>query len=309
MSTDPKPIPKSARFVLGGAAGITATFICHPIDVVKNRMQMSAIGQRKKEFKSSFHAVRGIVGNEGLAALYYGVSAGVFRQATYSTTRLGVYQFLVESFQNADGTISFPLRTFCGMTAGIAGAFVGTPADVVLIRMTSDGRLPPEKRRNYRNVVDALVRISKEEGFLALWTGVVPTIGRAMVVNATLLATYSEFKSKLLETKLVNDNIFCHLWASLGAGFIACITSLPVDIAKTRIQNMRVIDGKPEYKNMVDAMMQTVKKEGFFALWKGFTPYFAKAAHSILMLIFMEQFTKAYRRYWLRDTSGKGSGF
>ena len=30
--------------------------------------------------------------------------------------------------------------------------------------MTSDGRLPPEQRRNYKNVFDALIRISREEG-------------------------------------------------------------------------------------------------------------------------------------------------
>lgn len=30
-----------------------------------------------------------------------------------------------------------------GMAAGGAGAFIGTPAEVALVRMTSDGRLPP----------------------------------------------------------------------------------------------------------------------------------------------------------------------
>lgn len=45
-----------------------------------------------------------------------------------------------------------------GMAAGAAGAFVGNPAEVALIRMTADGRLPPEKRRNYTNVFDALGR-------------------------------------------------------------------------------------------------------------------------------------------------------
>lgn len=45
-----------------------------------------------------------------------------------------------------------------GVIAGAIGAFVGTPAEVALIRMTADGRLPPEKRRNYKNVIDALIR-------------------------------------------------------------------------------------------------------------------------------------------------------
>lgn len=41
----------------------------------------------------------------------------------------------------ADGTPpNFLMKALIGMTAGATGAFVGTPAEVALIRMTSDGR-------------------------------------------------------------------------------------------------------------------------------------------------------------------------
>lgn len=55
--------------------------------------------------------------------------------------------------------------------AGATGAFVGTPAEVALVRMTADGRLPPDQRRNYSNVFNALLRISREEGITTLWRG------------------------------------------------------------------------------------------------------------------------------------------
>ena len=55
------------------------------------------------------------------------------------------------------------------MTAGGVGAFIGTPAELALIRMTSDGRLPVNERRNYSSVFNALIRIQREEGTLALW--------------------------------------------------------------------------------------------------------------------------------------------
>lgn len=88
------------------------------------------------------------------------------------------------------------------MCAGVVGAFVGTPAEVALIRMTADGRLPVAERRNYKNVVEALLRITKEEGILTLWRGAVPTMGRAMVVNAAQLASYSQAKQYLLSTSM-----------------------------------------------------------------------------------------------------------
>ena len=77
------------------------------------------------------------------------------------------------------------------MSAGASGAFVGTPAEVALIRMTSDGNLPADQRRNYKSVFDALIRIFREEGITALWRGAIPTMGRAMVVNAAQLTSYS----------------------------------------------------------------------------------------------------------------------
>lgn len=89
-----------------------------------------------------------------------------------------------------------------GMFAGMCGAFVGTPAEVALVRMTADGRLPAEERRNYKSVVDALTRITKQEGVINLWRGAIPTMGRSMVVNGAQLASYSQAKEFLLKTGL-----------------------------------------------------------------------------------------------------------
>ena len=48
-----------------------------------------------------------------------------------------------------------------------------------------------------------------------------------------------------------HDGIFLHFCASMISGLVTTTASMPVDIAKTRIQNMKVIDGKPEYKGAV----------------------------------------------------------
>ena len=66
--------------------------------------------------------------------------------------------------------------------------------------MTSDGNLPADQRRNYKNVFDALFRIFREEGLLTMWRGAIPTMGRAMVVNAAQLASYSQAKQLILQT-------------------------------------------------------------------------------------------------------------
>jgi solute carrier family 25 oxoglutarate transporter 11 len=54
-------------------------------------------------------------------------------------------------------------------------------------------------------------------------------------------------------------------------------------------------------------LFRVVRNEGFFALWKGFTPYYARLGpHTVLTFIFLEQANQAYKKYVLKDFSGGG---
>lgn len=196
-----------------------------------------------------------------------------------------------------------------GIVAGATGAFVGTPAEVSLIRMTADGRLPLAERRNYTSVFNALARIAREEGLFTLWRGTIPTMGRAMVVNAAQLASYSQAKQYLVAKCKFTEGISLHFVASMISGLITTIASMPVDIAKTRIQNMKIsADGRPEYRGTIDVLAKVIRQEGLFALWKGFTPYYCRLGpHTVLTFIFLEQMNSYYNRYVL-GTTGGGSG-
>lgn len=288
---------------------MAATCFVQPLDLVKNRMQVMKVSEGQAR-PSSASVLMNVVRNEGLFTLYNGLSAGLLRQATYTTTRLGIYTWLFETFSSTDGTPpGFFMKAGLGMSAGATGAFVGTPAEVALIRMTSDGNLPLDQRRNYKSVFDALIRIFKEEGLTALWRGAIPTMGRAMVVNAAQLASYSQAKQGILQTGYVKDGIFCHFLASMFSGLVTTAASMPVDIAKTRIQNQKYINGKPEYKGALDVVVKVARKEGITALWKGFTPYYFRLGpHTVLTFIFLEQMNKQYKIRVLGIKDAKGGG-
>lgn len=147
-------------------------------------------------------------------------------------------------------------------------------------------------------------------------------MGRAMVVNAAQLSSYSQAKQLILQTGYlkdgknfetftlyVKDGVFCHFLASMFSGLVTTIASMPVDIAKTRIQNMKIIDGKPEYKGAIDVMLKVIKYEGVSALWKGFTPYYFRLGpHTVLTFIFLEQMNKWYKVLILGQKDAKGGG-
>ena len=65
-----------------------ATCFVQPLDLVKNRMQVMKVSSGAQK-PSSASVLLGVVRNEGVFTLYNGLSAGLLRQATYTTTRLG----------------------------------------------------------------------------------------------------------------------------------------------------------------------------------------------------------------------------
>jgi len=305
----PTTIPIYVKLAFGASAGMGATCFVQPLDLVKNRMQVMKVAPGAQK-PSSASVLMGVVRNEGLFTLYNGLSAGLLRQFLYTGSRLGIYTTLFDNFSGKDGSPpSFFVKAGIGMVAGCCGAFVGCPAEVALIRMTSDGNLPADQRRNYKSAFDALFRIAREEGVTTLWRGCIPTMGRAMVVNAAQLASYSQAKQAILQTGYVNDGIFCHFLASMFSGLVTTAASMPVDIAKTRIQNMKIVDGKPEYRGAVDVITKVAKNEGFFSLWKGFTPYYFRLGpHTVLTFIFLEQMNRMYKVAVLGQKDAKGGG-
>lgn len=153
------------------------------------------------------------------------------------------------------------------------------------------------EQRGYKNVFDALKRITAEEGVASLWRGCSPTVIRAMVVNAAQLATYSHTKFLLLSHNIFSDPASkpLHFTASLIGGFACTAASMPVDIAKTRIQTMKVINGVPEYRGMIDVLLKVVQREGVFALWKGFTPCFLRIGpHTIINFVLLEALNNSF---------------
>ncbi|CAG9788909.1 unnamed protein product [Diatraea saccharalis] len=281
-----RTIPNGLKFVFGGLAGMGATCFVQPLDLIKTRMQLSGGG------KSSFTVASEIIAREGFGSLYTGLSAGLLRQATYTTARLGIYSYLFETYQRSNNNVApnFGMKMALGVLAGGTAALIGTPAEVALIRMTADGRLPVEQRRNYKNVVDAIVRIVKEEGVLKLWRGATPTVARAMVVNAAQLGTYSQAREMFVA--YVPDGIPLHFCASMLSGLVTTIASMPVDIIKTKIQNAA------KGQSQMSVVSNLLKTEGVFALWKGFLPYYARLGpHTVLTFIILEQLNAAYLRY------------
>ena len=166
------------------------------------------------------------------------------------------------------------------MGAGAIGAAVGNPADLAMVRMQADGRLPPELRRNYRHGGEALMRVVREEGVLALWRGCGPTVNRAMIVTASQMAVYDKTKATILREGKphgLRDGLMVQTGASFVAGVVAALTSNPIDLAKSRLMSMKPdAEGRMPYAGTLDCIVKTVRHEGVGAVYKGLIPTTAR---------------------------------
>lgn len=306
-------------FAEGGIASIVAGCSTHPLDLIKVRMQLqgeSAPIQTNLRPALAFQTSTtvnapplrvGVIGvgsrlirEEGMRALFSGVSATVLRQTLYSTTRMGLYDILKGKWTDPE-TKTMPLtkKIGAGAIAGAIGAAVGNPADVAMVRMQADGRLPLAERRNYKSVLDAITQMIRGEGVTSLWRGSSLTINRAMLVTSSQLASYDSVKETILEKGLLEDGLGTHVLASFAAGFVASVASNPVDVIKTRVMNMKVEAGvAPPYKGAVDCALKTVKAEGIMALYKGFVPTVSRQApFTVVLFVTLEQVRKLFKDY------------
>ncbi|EPS72906.1 hypothetical protein M569_01849 [Genlisea aurea] len=297
-------------FVEGGVASIVAGCSTHPLDLLKVRLQLQGEAIHTLRPALAFHSHHihlppprlglvsvgfNILRQEGLAGLFSGVSATVLRQALYSTTRMGLYQVLKDKWTDPDThTMSLQRKILAGLLSGGVGAAVGNPADVAMIRMQADGRLPASQRRNYKSAVDAIHQIVKSEGLSGLWRGSSLTVNRAMLVTASQLASYDHFKETIVGKDLMKEGVGSQVAASFGAGFVAAVVSNPVDVIKTRVMNMR----ENSYVGAVDCAMKTMKTEGLSALYKGFIPTISRQGpFTVVLFLTLEQVRKLLHNF------------
>lgn len=268
-------------FINGGAAGMVATTVIQPIDMVKVRLQLAGEGVKTGPKPTPLSVTREIIAAGKVMDLYTGLSAGLLRQAVYTTARIGIFDTFMKSLTvratEKGKKIGFAERAVAGLSAGGLAAMIGNPADLALIRMQSDGLKPLAERKHYKSVIDALSSIAKSEGVGALWAGAAPTVVRAMALNFGQLAFFSEAKQQLKDTSL--SPRAQTLTASAVAGFFASFFSLPFDFVKTRLQKQtRGADGTLPYKGMVDCFKKVAKEEGMLRFYRGFSTYYVRIA-------------------------------
>ncbi|XP_065119192.1 mitochondrial dicarboxylate carrier [Paramisgurnus dabryanus] len=271
---------RMSRWYFGGIASCGAACCTHPLDLIKVHLQT----QQEVKLRMTGMAMQ-VVRSDGVMALYNGLSASLCRQITYSMTRFAIYETVRDKLSSRNqGPMPFYQKILLAAFGGLTGGFVGTPADMVNVRMQNDVKLPPKLRRNYAHALDGLIRVWKEEGVRKLFSGASMASSRGVLVTVGQLSCYDQAKQLVLGTGVMTDNIFTHFLASFIAGGCATVLCQPIDVVKTRLMN-----SKGEYRGVIHCLTDTAKL-GPEAFYKGLVPAGIRLIpHTVLTFIFLEQ--------------------
>lgn len=260
--------------------------VCHPLDTIKVRMQLSRRASRIPGSKRRGFLQTGIeiARKETPLGLYKGLGAVMTGIIPKMAIRFTSYEQYKQLMAGESGTISGGANFLAGLAAGVTEAvFVVTPMEVVKIRLQAQhhSMADPLDVPKYRNAAHACYTVIREEGFGALWRGVSLTALRQGTNQAANFTAYTELKDRLQKSR---SDPLAPLpgWQTAGIGLISGavgpFTNAPIDTIKTRLQRSPAEPGQTALGRITAIGGQMYKQEGIRAFWMGITPRVMRVA-------------------------------
>eukprot|EP00518_Triparma_eleuthera_P016030 CAMPEP_0197547628 /NCGR_PEP_ID=MMETSP1320-20131121/1942_1 /TAXON_ID=91990 /ORGANISM="Bolidomonas sp., Strain RCC2347" /LENGTH=323 /DNA_ID=CAMNT_0043107471 /DNA_START=157 /DNA_END=1125 /DNA_ORIENTATION=- len=286
----------------GLLAGCTSTFLLYPLELIKVRLQVNESykggGVGSKQFRTELRTIMNLSGGRGfmkLRGLYNGLGPSLVGNGVSWGGYFYVYEN-VKSRMAVDKELSSV--DYIGAAAVSGATMVMLTNPIWLIKTRIQLQLPTAGEANYTGVFDAATRIVKDEGFFALYKGVVPAlmlVSHGMVqfgVYENLKKAFPSYaalkKSTDKQVSVVERLVDSSGYLAFGAlsKMIASTVTYPVQVVKSRLQQRQdaafeiVKDAGGEaggeikrvrrnYTTVLGTVTRIMRKEGVAGFFKG----------------------------------------
>lgn len=273
------------HLVGGVSGGVISTLVLHPLDLLKIRFAVDdgKAAANRPHYNGLGHAFTSIFKQEGVKGLYKGVTPNVAGAGTSWGFYFLFYNTAKTSMQGGDTKMQLTpgMHMLAAAEAGILTLAMTNPIWVVKTRLclqygndlagAGGGiRTTSNSQAGYKGMIDALARITKEEGVRGLYKGFVPGIWGVshgaiqFMAYEELKNTWSQYKNQPIDTKLGTSE---YLFFAALSKLFAAVTTYPYQVVRARLQ-----DQQSRYSGAIDCVRQTVRNEGLFGFYKGLKP-------------------------------------
>ena len=281
-----KPASAAVNLIAGGGAGMMEAMICHPLDTIKVRMQLSRSARRPGAKRKGFVVTgRDIMAKESFLALYKGLGAVLSGIVPKMAIRFTSYEWYKQMLANEKGVVTSGGTFIAGLGAGVTEAVaVVCPMEVVKIRMQGQyhSLSDPLDVPKYRSAPHALLTILREEGVGAIYRGVALTAVRQGSNQAVNFTAYTELKELLqkAQPQYEGKNLPGYQTTVIGliSGAMGPFSNAPIDTIKTRLQKTPAEPGQTAFGRVTLIAKDMFRQEGARAFYKGITPRVMRVA-------------------------------
>ncbi len=182
------------RLLAGAFAGICSVVTTYPLDIIRTRL---SIKSEQHINRTIISCGKDIIAKEGgIRALYRGLSPTVSGIAPYVALNFTVYEGLKAFMEAKQIPLDVEKKLFCG---GVSGAIAQTftyPFDVIRRRMQMTNS--PESTFKYSGSFDAVYQIIRNEGFKALFKGMLPNYIKVIPAISISFVTFEFVRKKMI---------------------------------------------------------------------------------------------------------------
>ncbi|XP_035232854.1 ADP/ATP translocase 3-like isoform X1 [Stegodyphus dumicola] len=162
-----------------------------------------------------------------------------------------------------------------GVAAAVSKTAVAPIERVKLLLQVQHASKQITVDQQYKGMIDAFVRIPKEQGFLSYWRGNLANVIRYFPTQALNFAFKDKYKQVFLGGVDKRTQFWRYFLGNLASGGAAGATSLcfvyPLDFARTRLAaDIGKAASDREFKGLGNCLVKIFKSDGLYGLYRGF---------------------------------------
>jgi solute carrier family 25 protein 33/36 len=242
---------------------------------------------------------------EGPRALFKGLGpnlVGVIPARSINFYTYGNGKRIIGEYLNIDKDSPW-VHLSAGAVAGVVTSTATNPIWMVKTRLQLDKNMAIESgsiaKRRYKNSIDCIRQVLRDEGIRGLYKGM--SASYLGVVESTMhWMLYEQIKRALVkrEERIALSRRPKNWWdhtvdwtgkfgAAGFAKFVAAVVSYPHEVARTRLRQAPLADGRPKYTGLVQCFKLVFKEEGMLGLYGGLTPHLLRTVPSAAIMFGM----------------------